>query len=81
MKARNCTDILFSIFFVLFLFGMLAASIYGWVLGNPQKLVIGWDSDKNGCGFSEKTIDYPYLYWPEMPDSAMVKQIEDGNYT
>jgi hypothetical protein len=21
-----------------------------------------------GCGFSEETKDYPYLYWPKLPD-------------
>ena len=80
MKNRNCTDILFSIFFVLFLDGLVAASIYGWALGDPQKLVIGWDSDQNGCGYSEETVHFPYLYWPEMPDQAMIANIEAGNY-
>lgn len=80
LKTRNCTDILFSIFFILFICGMIAASVYGWALGDPLKLVIGWDSDQNGCQYSAKTIDYPYLYWPEMPDKVMIQQIEDGNY-
>lgn len=35
LKNRNCTDLLFSIFFVVFLIGLFAASIYGWILGDP----------------------------------------------
>ena len=80
-KKRGCTDLLFSIVFLLFIIGLIAASIYGWVLGDPQKLVIGWDSDANGCGFSETTKSYPLLYWPMMPDQQMVNQIQTGNYT
>lgn len=26
-------------------------------------------------------MDYPYLYWPEMPDQAMVQKIEQGDYS
>ena len=43
------------------------ASAYGWANGDPKLLAIGWDSDGNGCGYSNATIDYPYLYWPEPP--------------
>ena len=40
--------------------------------GDPAKLFSGWDSDLNGCGYSDATKDYPYLYWPE-PPSADIK--------
>ena len=51
---------------------MGACAIFGWARGNPDNLIIGWDNDGNGCGYSAATIDYPYLYWPEMPDSVIV---------
>ena len=75
IQARRCTDCWFSLVFIAFIVGIFAASLYGWVYGDPAKLLIGWDSDANGCGFSEATQDYPYLYWPEMPDEALVSQI------
>lgn len=81
IQARRCTDCWFSLVFIAFCVGIFAASIYGWVYGDPEKLLIGWDSDANGCGFSEATKDYPFLYWPEMPDEALVGQIEAGNYS
>ena len=59
---------------------MVAASIYGWIYGNPGLLLIGWDSDKNGCGYSEATLEYPFLYWPKSPDSETVTQVNAGNY-
>jgi hypothetical protein len=58
IKNRTCTDLLFAIFFVICLFAMLAAAVYGWAKGNPDMMLIGWDSDKNGCGYSEVTKDY-----------------------
>lgn len=64
---------------IAFLIGMVACAIYGWVKGDPRKLILGWDSDQNGCGFSDNTSDYKYLYWPETPDTAMIQQIDEGN--
>ena len=42
-------------------------------------LTIGWDSDGNGCGWSEATKDYPYLYFPKAPDSNTLTQLKSGN--
>jgi len=66
---RRCTDVFFCMFFVLFICGMIACAIYGWVKGTPKILFLGWDSDQRGCGYSNSTKDYPYLYWPQAPDS------------
>lgn len=81
IATRRCTDVAFCIFFVLFLAGMLVCAIYGWVLGEPKKLFLGWDSDQRGCGYSNQTLNYPYLYWPQYPDSNTIDQIKGGNYT
>lgn len=80
ISNRKCTDCLFAFVFVAAIVAMFAAAIYGWSSGKPDQLLIGWDSDQNGCGFSTATKDYPYLYWPQMPDENMIKQIEDGDY-
>jgi len=72
---RTCTDVLFGLFFILFCCGMVAATVYGYVKGDPRVLLIGWDSSQNGCGHSELTKDYPYLYFPQMPSENIVSDI------
>jgi len=56
-----------------------ASAIYGWSKGDPNILLLGWDSDQNGCGYSDSTIDYPYLYWPKSPDKSLVSDVEKGD--
>ena len=72
ISNRHCTDLWMAFLFIAFLGGMGACAIFGWARGNPDNLIIGWDNDGNGCGYSAATINYPYLYWPEMPDSVIV---------
>lgn len=47
--------------------------------GDPNNLLIGWDSDQNGCGFSEATKDYPYLYFPQSPSMDQIERISNGD--
>jgi len=61
-KNRRCTDVLCCLFFTVFLGGMLTATIYGYVSGNPWKLVAPVDGDGRICGYSAGVIDYPDLY-------------------
>ena len=56
--------------------GFCGASFYGWSKGDPAKLFIGWDSDGNGCGYSEATKDYPYLYFAEAPGDKVLEAIK-----
>jgi len=64
IRQRWITDIFCCVFFAFFIGVMLAIAGYGFSIGDPRLLLIGWDSDLNGCGYSEATKDYPYLYWP-----------------
>jgi hypothetical protein len=75
IKNRSCTDMAMGFFFILFLIGMFACSVYGWTLGNPKLLLIGWDSDHRGCGLSNETLNYPFLYWPQLPDNSTITAI------
>jgi hypothetical protein len=59
---------------------MFACAIHGWKHGQPDNLLIGWDADGNGCGYSKNTKDYPYLYWPQAPDATLIKDVQAGNY-
>ena len=72
IKIRKCNDWWFMPIFLAALLASLACAVYGWYMGDPRQLLIGWDSDGNGCGYSEATESYPYLYWPQAPDTAVV---------
>ena len=39
--------------------------------------MIGWDSDGNGCGYSEATKDYGHLYWAEPPGNKLFDAIKN----
>lgn len=77
--TRNCTDVICCLLFVIFLGGFVVGSAYGWMNGDPMKLTIGWDSDRNGCGLTEGYEDYKYLYWPNAPTLDVVDQIKEGD--
>jgi hypothetical protein len=81
IQNRHITDLLFCIFFIVFCVGMMAAAVYGWSQGDPRTLLLGWDSDQRGCGFSAETENYPYLYFPKSPNQDEVKKISDGDYS
>lgn len=80
VKRRWITDVFFAIFFFLFCCGMLFTSGYGFYFGNTEHLLVGWDADQNGCGYSDDTIDYPMLYWPQAPDTQLINDVKSGNY-
>ena len=68
ISKRSITDCICCLVFIAAIVGFCGASAYGWEKGNPKLLILGWDADQNGCGYSEATKDYPYLYWPEPPE-------------
>ena len=74
---RSLTDVCCCLIFIAAIVGFCGASAYGWSNGDPSKLLIGWDSDQNGCGYSDKTTDYEYLYWPESPGAKLVEAIKN----
>ena len=67
---RGCTDILCCLVFVAFLVGMVGAGGYGLRYGEPQLLMTAWDADGNGCGYTNRTMEYPYLYFPTIDFKA-----------
>jgi len=54
---------------------MTVSAGYGFILGNPNKIMIGWDSDANGCGYSTETQAYKMLYWPAFPSAEIVSAL------
>ena len=79
ISKRNITDCLCCLIFIAAIVGFCAASAYGWFNGDPKKLLIGWDADGNGCGYSEATLDYPNLYWAEPPGNELFDAIKTLN--
>ena len=71
---RSITDCLCCLIFLVAIVGFGAASSYGYENGDPRLLLLGWDSDGNGCGYSSATEDYPYLYWGEAPSGNAIKK-------
>lgn len=69
-KNRRCTDILCCIIFTAFLGGMGAATIYGYINGNPGKLIAPIDGNSKICGYSEGYEDYPRLYLDDIIEAA-----------
>ena len=67
ISNRSCTDIICCLVFIAAIVGFGGASAYGYQKGNPKLLILGWDSDGQGCGYTEAVKDYPYLYFPEPP--------------
>jgi len=69
-KNRRCTDVLCCLVFVAFMVGMIWSTVYGYVNGNPGKLIAPIDGDKNICGYSAGVEDYPKLYIDDISTAA-----------
>ena len=59
---RRCTDMLCCTIFTLFLLGMAFLTGYGYVNGDPNKLISPIDGDGNICGVTAGYEDYQYLF-------------------
>jgi len=68
------------IIFVCFVLGVGVTAGYGFYLGNPRNLAIGWDSMGNGCGYSENTKNYPMLYFPQPPSADALVDLKSANF-
>ena len=73
LNNRGCTDVLCCLIFLAFLVGMVGTSGYGYLYGDPELLLTTWDYDGNGCGYSDLTVDYPYLYFPTINYTAAME--------
>ena len=86
VEKRSCTDWPCCLLFIAFLAGMALCTLYGLTKGDPKLLLTTWDPDgnttyhlltlsiANGCGYSNKTKDYPYLYFPAPELSALASK-------
>ena len=56
-EERACTDVAFLIIWILFLCSMVAAAVYGFIMGDINAVAASIDADRKLCGGQ-----YPYLY-------------------
>lgn len=69
-KPRKCTDMLCCLIFGCAFIGMFVASIYGYMVGQPWKLIAPIDADGRICGYyNENGVDmteYKHLYFGDI---------------
>ncbi|VDI21944.1 Hypothetical predicted protein, partial [Mytilus galloprovincialis] len=53
IENRSCTDIICCLLFLVFILGLIAVSILGFVWGNPNRLLHPTDSSGLICGYDE----------------------------
>ena len=49
---------------------MGVATVYGYINGNPGKLIAPIDANEKICGYSEGYEDYPVLYIDDIADAV-----------
>ncbi|GLH14487.1 uncharacterized protein GBIM_18877 [Gryllus bimaculatus] len=79
-KPRGCTDILWLLLFIAFLFLLIFIASFAFVYGNPLRLLNGYDTFGNTCGTSKNekignlslsgldTIDKSFLFYLDIKD-------------
>ena len=69
-KPRKCTDMMCCLIFGIAFIGMFVASIYGYMAGEPWKLIAPIDGDGRICGYYNENgidmTDYRHLYIGEV---------------
>ena len=66
MINRKCTDMLFTIIFIISLVAYGITTEYGYRNGKPKQLFTPVDGDGKFCGYDENK-DYPALYYVITP--------------
>lgn len=65
-EKRKVTDIFCLMAFLVVVGTMVGMSTYGFVFGNPNKVIGGMDGAGNLCGVAKQTdgdfTEYPYTY-------------------
>ena len=65
-RNRGSADFGWCVFFLIFIAGMVATTVYGYKTGKVLKLVAPVDGDFRICGFDKGVEDYPNLYIAKM---------------
>ena len=63
IENRSCTDVICCLVFLVFILGLVAVSVLGFVWGNPSRLLYPTDSSGLICGYDEAVKDRPVLVY------------------
>lgn len=66
LDQRSCTDVLFTLIFLAFLFGVGVVTVFGVQHGKPERLLAPLDADGHFCGLDEGYQAYKYLYFADI---------------
>lgn len=69
LRNRGCTDVICCILFIIFMLGMLAIGIFGYINGNPALLLYPADSQGNLCGYGNLSAK-PVLFFFDLLECA-----------
>ena len=69
-KPRRCTDIICCLIFSAVVVGMFICTFYGYINGEPWKLIAPIDGDGNICGWTAGYEDYSHLYIGDITTAA-----------
>jgi len=70
IRSRSCTDIFCLLIFVAFLAGWGIIGYFGFLLGDPQRLLHPTDSEGRVCGLAENLVHKPYLFFFDLTQCA-----------
>jgi hypothetical protein len=72
-RDRGSADFGWCVFFLVFIAGMVATTVYGYKTGKVLKLVAPVDGDNRICGFDKGVEGYPNLYIAKMDTTDVNK--------
>ena len=75
---RKKKDLPCAILFISFVASMFGMCIYGFVVGDPQKMLNPYDGNKNFCGIDPGFEEYPMLYLTNLGADTPDKIFESG---
>ncbi|KAJ8039264.1 Choline transporter-like protein 2 [Holothuria leucospilota] len=61
LHNRSCTDIICLILFIIYIAGMVAVAIIGFISGDPRRLIYPTDSNGTVCGIDESVKNKTFL--------------------
>ena len=61
LPKHGCTDIICTIIFLIFLIGLVVISVYAYMYGKPDELILPKDSKGNICGKTKNYENKKYL--------------------
>ena len=68
-EGRSCTDIICLLLFIVYMLGWIAVGIYGFMHGNPWRIIYPSNSDGDICGSGDLS-DKPYLLFFDLSRCA-----------